>query len=383
MLPNEYRFESNGFVLDVDCVDIHPTLGLPIMGGHIRGTVLQIFKLISRKRASLVLRLLDTPPYLNCEIPFNGYQEMQEMRLPAITDTIYVALKDAKLKLTDAKPQSLPFKLVLEDVLIYIEPVKQECIPRFFEFQGCRLKFLSCDRPLTDTSTALEKPASPAVLIPPPESLQKSPVEGRTNSASAQELSQLPFEVPAPTSANVHPSAVNTLPKEIHRVRKKEVRKPGALAQKAARVEERAKLALTTTEVRAHEDGGMQEISEHQMKEVDHDVIGKQQEPEMPEMPETPEEVVEPIQQGDENLEPVLEIPLPQPEAFPKPKPVYTHTVYQAGMDCLPTCTVEVNGGPEENAIKLPTVSPQHYYSKGSFIQTPLQKGLQEACGCG
>ena len=105
----------------------------------------------------------------------------------------------------------------------------------------------------------------------------------------------------------------------------------------------------------------MQEMSEHQMKEVDHDVIGKQQEPEMPEMPETPEEVIEPIQQGDDDLEPEFEIPLPQPEAqeHPKPKPVYTHTVYQAGVDSLPT--VEVNGGPsepEENAIRLPTVSP-------------------------
>jgi hypothetical protein len=153
MLPHEYRFETNGFVLDVDCVDIHPTLGLPINGGHIRGTVLQIFKLLSRKRAGLVIRLLDTPPYLNCEIPFNEYSET---RLPAISDTVYVALKDARLKLADAKPQSLPFKLILEDVLIYIEPVKQGCIPRTLEFQGCRFKFLPCDPPLTDTYSAGE-----------------------------------------------------------------------------------------------------------------------------------------------------------------------------------------------------------------------------------
>jgi hypothetical protein len=360
--PDEYQLESNAFVLSVECVDIHPTLGLPITGGHIRGTVLQIFKLLSRKRAGLVIRLLDAPPYLNCEIPFNEYSET---RLPAITDTVYVALKDAELKLSEAKPQSLPFKLVLEDVLIYIEPVKQGSLPRFLEFRGCRLKSCPPDPPLTDIPTAPEKRPSPAIIVPPPESLKQSLVEDRTDSASAQELPKLPVEMPAPTPANVQPPAMNTLPTEIHRVRKKELRKPGALAQKAARVEERAKLAVTTVEVRAHGDGGVREMNE-QLKEMDHDAIGEHQEPEFPEfpeMPETPEEVVEPIQQGDEELEPASEIPVSQPDAQepPKPKPVYTHTVYQAGMDSLPLYTVGLNGGPsepDENAIRLPTVSP-------------------------
>lgn len=135
VFPDEFQHETNSQILSVQPEDAQD---IQLYGGHIKGTVIQVFRYKSRGYAGLVMSLSKDSPYLECEVPLNEYSDPL---LPSVKDVVYIALKDPLFKILDHKLQGLPFKLVFRDVLLYIEPIKEGSAPRVLEFQKSSLLY--------------------------------------------------------------------------------------------------------------------------------------------------------------------------------------------------------------------------------------------------
>lgn len=114
--PEKYRMESNTLL-----VDFHPEPGDTMDGGHIKATVAHRFKYWSRGRVGLVLRLPECSLLLECVIPLNEHIEVE---LPAITDTIQIALIEPEFVPVEKQGQ-FSFRLEFSNTFIIIESSKE------------------------------------------------------------------------------------------------------------------------------------------------------------------------------------------------------------------------------------------------------------------